>query len=225
MAEITTVIGDSIRLQGNLQGDEDLQVYGRIDGTIQLSRTLIVEPSGVVKADVSVQNAVISGVVVGNVTASDSVEITREGRMVGDIAAPRVILVDGASFKGQVDMGDLELPRPKGMSVGAPRSKPSATPAKAAAAAKAAPAPAAARPAPARAAAPARPTRAEVEVDDEETGAEVEAAAPAPVRSEPARGVAPTPPAPLAPGKKATVVAPRPQLMHSKKRRVAVKKR
>jgi len=151
--------------------------------------------------------------------------ITREGRMVGDIAAPRVILVDGASFKGQVDMGDLELPRPKGMSVGAPRSKPSASPAKVAAAPKSAPAPAAPRatPAPTKAAAPARPSRVEVAVDDEADADEDEEAAP--VRSEPARALPPAPPASMVPGKKATVVAPRPQLMHSKKRRVAVKKR
>ena len=48
-----------------------------------------VKVSGVVKAEVSVRNAVVSGVVVGNISASESVEITREGRMVGDIAAPR----------------------------------------------------------------------------------------------------------------------------------------
>ncbi|MFH1812467.1 MAG: polymer-forming cytoskeletal protein [Pseudomonadota bacterium] len=206
MADVTTVIGDTIRLQGNLQGDEDLQVYGRIDGTIQLSKTLIVESSGVIKADVSVQNAVISGVVVGNITASDAVEITREGRMVGDIVAPRVILVDGASFKGQVDMGNLELPRPQGMSM--PRARPAASPAKTATSA---------RPAPAKVATPARPTRVEAKVVEPEPEPVKPAAEPP--RSEPARMTQ------SSPGKKATVVAPKPQLMHSKKRRVAVKKR
>jgi hypothetical protein len=46
---------------------------------------------------------------VGNVTASESVEITKEGRMVGDISAPRVIIVDGASFRGRIDMGEFEV--------------------------------------------------------------------------------------------------------------------
>jgi hypothetical protein len=67
-----------------------------------------------VKADVTVKNAVISGVVVGNVTATDSVQLTAEGRMVGDLAAPRVIIVDGASFRGRVDMGDVDAERPTG---------------------------------------------------------------------------------------------------------------
>ncbi len=107
----STIIGPSILINGRLSGDEDLTVRGRVEGELSLTKTLIVEPSGIVKANVQVRNAVISGVVVGNVAATESVELTREGRMVGDINAPRVIIVDGASFRGRVDMGNAE-PRP-----------------------------------------------------------------------------------------------------------------
>src|SRR5688500_15579455 len=107
-----TIIGDSILVNGHLQGDEDLTILGRVHGTVNLTKTLVVEESGIVKADVSVRNAIVSGVVVGNITASDSVELTEAGRMVGDIKAPRVIIVDGARFRGTVDMGNLEAPRP-----------------------------------------------------------------------------------------------------------------
>lgn len=103
-----TVIGPSILINGKLSGDEDLTVRGRVEGTLTLTRTLIVETSGIVKADVAVKNAIVSGVVVGNINATESVELTREGRMVGDIRAPRVIIVDGASFRGRVDMGEVE---------------------------------------------------------------------------------------------------------------------
>jgi cytoskeletal protein CcmA (bactofilin family) len=102
-----TVIGPSILINGKLTGDEDLTVRGRVEGELSLTRTLIVEPSGVVKANVTVKNAVVSGVVVGNIQATESVELTHEGRMVGDIHSPRVIIVDGASFRGRVDMGEL----------------------------------------------------------------------------------------------------------------------
>ena len=85
---------------------------GRVEGELSLTRTLIVEASGVVKANVAVKNAVISGVVVGNITATESVELTPDGRMVGDIRSPRVIIVDGASFRGRVDMGELAPGRP-----------------------------------------------------------------------------------------------------------------
>jgi cytoskeletal protein CcmA (bactofilin family) len=103
-----TVIGESVQVRGNLSGDEDLHVLGRVEGSLELDRTLVVAESGVVKAEVSVRNAIVSGIVVGNIHASESVEITREGRMVGDVAAPRLIIVDGASFRGNVDMGDIE---------------------------------------------------------------------------------------------------------------------
>jgi cytoskeletal protein CcmA (bactofilin family) len=107
--DATTIIGESILISGALAGDEDLTVRGRVEGTLTLTRTLVVEPTGMVKAEVQVKNCIIAGVVVGNVTATESVEITKEGRMVGDIAAPRVIIVDGASFRGRIDMGEVDV--------------------------------------------------------------------------------------------------------------------
>ena len=107
----STIIGESILISGSLNGDEDLTVRGRVEGTLTLTKTLLVEPTGIVKAEVQVRNCVIAGAVVGNVTATESVEITKEGRMVGDISAPRVIIVDGASFRGRIDMGEVELDR------------------------------------------------------------------------------------------------------------------
>jgi cytoskeletal protein CcmA (bactofilin family) len=105
----STIIGESILISGSLNGDEDLTVRGRVEGTLTLTKTLVVEPTGIVKAEVQVKNCVIAGVVVGNVTATESVEITKEGRMVGDISSPRVIIVDGASFRGRIDMGEVNV--------------------------------------------------------------------------------------------------------------------
>ncbi|WP_309888711.1 polymer-forming cytoskeletal protein [Archangium sp.] len=171
-----TVVGQSILISGKLTGDEDLTVRGRVEGELTLSRTLIVEPTGVVKANVAVKNAIVSGVVVGNINATESVELTREGRMVGDIHAPRVIIVDGASFRGRVDMGEVEpgrvpadrpaLPRPTavrpamrpGTNVPARPALPAARPTPPAAPARPGTgAPATARPAPPPAPAAGRP--------------------------------------------------------------------
>lgn len=151
----TTIIGESILISGSLNGDEDLTVRGRVEGTLTLTKTLVVEPTGIVKAEVQVRNCVIAGVVVGNVTATESVEITKEGRMVGDIAAPRVIIVDGASFRGRIDMGEVDI---EGERV--PRGRMTA------------PVRPALRPAPARPAAPAKAA--------EKKGEEKTAAAPRP---------------------------------------------
>jgi cytoskeletal protein CcmA (bactofilin family) len=141
----STIIGPSILISGKLTGDEDLTVRGRVEGEVNLTKTLIVEQTGIVKANVAVKNAIVSGVVVGNITASESVELTREGRMVGDIRSPRVIVVDGASFRGRVDMGNAE-PRKEGEK---PAARPVVRPAlRPAPAAPARPAPPAAAKAP-----------------------------------------------------------------------------
>jgi cytoskeletal protein CcmA (bactofilin family) len=130
----STIIGESILISGSLNGDEDLTVRGRVEGTLTLTKTLVVEPTGIVKAEVQVRNCVIAGAVVGNVTATESVEITKEGRMVGDIQAPRVIIVDGASFRGRIDMGevDVEAERPvravASVRVSAPPARPALRP-------------------------------------------------------------------------------------------------
>jgi cytoskeletal protein CcmA (bactofilin family) len=136
----TTIIGESILISGSLNGDEDLTVRGRVEGTLTLTKTLAVEPTGIVKAEVQVRNCVIAGVVVGNVTATESVEITKEGRMVGDIAAPRVIIVDGASFRGRIDMGEVNVEGARGpaRAVAAAPARPALRPAAARPAAKAA---------------------------------------------------------------------------------------
>ncbi|MBN2695727.1 polymer-forming cytoskeletal protein [bacterium] len=99
-----TVIGPSIFIKGNIEGNEDLSVQGRIEGNISLSNTLYLEESGIVKADVSVKNAVVSGVLVGNLEAADSIEITEIGIVVGDLYAPRIVIRDGAKFRGSINM-------------------------------------------------------------------------------------------------------------------------
>jgi cytoskeletal protein CcmA (bactofilin family) len=105
----STIIGETIVVSGNLTGDEDLTVRGRVEGNVTLTKGLVIEPTGVVKAEVQVKTCVVSGTLVGNVTATESVEITKEGRMVGDISAPRVVIVDGAGFRGRIDTGEVDV--------------------------------------------------------------------------------------------------------------------
>ncbi|MBN2526262.1 MAG: polymer-forming cytoskeletal protein [Deltaproteobacteria bacterium] len=106
--EPVTIIGEATAIAGILAGDENLTVHGRIDGSINLSKLLTIESTGVVRAEIKVREAYILGVLEGNLEAEELVHITSEGRMIGDIKAPRVILVDGARFKGNIDMGTKE---------------------------------------------------------------------------------------------------------------------
>jgi len=153
MPDPVTIVGEKTRISGNIEGDEDLRVKGRVDGKIRLTKTLYVEEGGIVQADLEVRVAVVSGVMVGNIQASDLVHIMQSGRMVGDISAPRVILVDGAAFRGRVEMGEADgradaRPRP------ATAARPAAAPTRPIVAAPARPAAVPARPAAASATPP-----------------------------------------------------------------------
>ena len=111
MADKETVIGVETRISGEIRGEEDLVIKGRVDGKIHLSHSLAVEKGAIVQADVDVRNLVISGTLVGNIVASESVRLLATARVVGDLAAPRVIMDAGAAYRGRVDMGDVEAAR------------------------------------------------------------------------------------------------------------------
>jgi cytoskeletal protein CcmA (bactofilin family) len=98
-------IGKSLHVKGELTGSEDLVIEGKVEGSITLSGYKVtVGNSGHVSADIRAKSVVIGGQVNGSVHADERVEVSATGRMVGDIRAPRVVLVDGATFKGKVDM-------------------------------------------------------------------------------------------------------------------------
>ncbi|MFC1609451.1 polymer-forming cytoskeletal protein [Myxococcota bacterium] len=99
-----TVIGKSIVIDGEITGDEDLLIQGTVKGKIQLNESLYVEESGSVEAEIETQNVEVSGQVTGNITAADKVELKTQGRMVGDIKAPRILMADGSSYRGSIDM-------------------------------------------------------------------------------------------------------------------------
>ncbi len=103
-----TVIGETILVTGSLRGDENLTVLGRVEGQVNLSQTLLVAEGGIVKAEVAVHNAVVSGIVVGNVTAADCVHITATGKVLGDVRGKRVILDTGGRINGAIEAGSAK---------------------------------------------------------------------------------------------------------------------
>ncbi|MCC6751009.1 MAG: polymer-forming cytoskeletal protein [Deltaproteobacteria bacterium] len=99
-----TIIGSSIVIDGEISGDEDLVIQGTVKGKITLKDHLLVEGSGVVEADIQTATVTVNGQVTGNISATDKVELKPDCRMVGDIKAPRILIADGAAFRGNVDM-------------------------------------------------------------------------------------------------------------------------
>lgn len=108
-----TVIGKGITIKGELSGEEDVKIEGRVEGKIHLGKNLLVGQTGVIEADVEAENINIGGTVTGNISAQNRVEIVASGTMIGDIRAPRVIVAEGAHFKGNVDMDTSRRPAQK----------------------------------------------------------------------------------------------------------------
>jgi cytoskeletal protein CcmA (bactofilin family) len=103
--EKTVNIGKSISIKGDLTGDEDLTIEGRLDGKIDLkAHNLVVGPHGATKGELNVRNLTVHGRVVGNVSAAELVEIKASGSVLGNIKSSRISIEEGAYFKGSVDL-------------------------------------------------------------------------------------------------------------------------
>ena len=98
-------IGKSVVIKGELNGSEDLTIEGHVEGKIELrDHVLTIGPNGKIKAELFAKSVVVLGEVVGNVSATEKVDIRENGSVEGDITSPRVAIAEGAHFRGSVDM-------------------------------------------------------------------------------------------------------------------------
>jgi cytoskeletal protein CcmA (bactofilin family) len=114
----SALIGAGITVTGDISGTENLVIEGRVEGKIDLSgNQVMVGQSGKVHADVVAKVVKIEGEVQGDIDGKEKVVITKSGDVRGNISAPRVMLEDGALFKGSIDINPAdsavaELPLP-----------------------------------------------------------------------------------------------------------------
>jgi cytoskeletal protein CcmA (bactofilin family) len=100
------MIGQSITIKGEVSGNEDLLIQGRVEGSVNLKQNYVtIGPDGDVKADITGRVVMVEGSVEGNLSAEEQVILRSSAMVQGDIVAPRVVLEDGARFRGGVDMG------------------------------------------------------------------------------------------------------------------------
>ena len=99
------IIGPSIAIKGDVSGDEDLVIQGRVEGTVDLSKhNVTIGPNGRVKADVNGRTVVVEGEVEGDLHGKEQIILRHTAKVVGSIIAPRVALEDGAVFRGGIEM-------------------------------------------------------------------------------------------------------------------------
>ena len=103
-AGAVTTIGPALRIKGEMTGDEDVTVEGRVEGILSLAASLLVAKTGVVEADIRARTVTVHGRIVGNVHGEQRVEILQSGQLEGNIKSPKISIHEGAHFKGNVDM-------------------------------------------------------------------------------------------------------------------------
>jgi cytoskeletal protein CcmA (bactofilin family) len=120
------MIGPSIKIKGNLSGNEDLVIQGRIDGEVLLKRNQVtVGPNGKVKANIHGKSICVEGEVRGDLVGSEEVIIRASGKVQGNIVSPRVTLDNGSKFKGSIDMEpNQDTSKPAAASESATAAKP-----------------------------------------------------------------------------------------------------
>jgi cytoskeletal protein CcmA (bactofilin family) len=108
----TTVLGSRLRIVGDISGDEDLVVNGRLEGKIRVDRKVVVNSGAEVEGDVQGRSVVIGGRVHGQVMATERAELLATGRVQGNVHAPRIVMAEGAQIQGRVVMPSDAATRP-----------------------------------------------------------------------------------------------------------------
>ncbi|MGB5161251.1 MAG: polymer-forming cytoskeletal protein [Thermoanaerobaculia bacterium] len=106
----STYIGPGVKIKGEISADAEVVVDGEVQGRLELRNRLIVGSEGVVDGDIVARSVQVGGRVVGNVRGIDRFELLQSGRIEGDVVSPRVVIAEGAFFKGNLEMASQQEP-------------------------------------------------------------------------------------------------------------------
>ncbi len=123
-----SLVSENISIEGELIGEENILINGRVTGAIRLKGDVVVGQSGVVEADVEADTVVIQGTVKGNVTARNHLEIQATGKMIGDITARSIDIKEGSAFEGRSRMIKSGRDEPASEVLPPPLAPPATTP-------------------------------------------------------------------------------------------------
>ena len=111
----TAWIGRGVVIEGRITSSQDLRIDGSVEGTIEVGdHGLTVGARAAVKANLVARSILISGTVIGNVTATDRLDLQATGSVEGDISTPRLVMADGAVVKGRVDANGSRVKNTQG---------------------------------------------------------------------------------------------------------------
>ena len=102
-------IGKAVKITGQIYSKEDLYVDGDVEGTIELqAHRLTIGPNGKIRCNIKAREVVILGNVQGKVHSTDKLEVRKNASVVGDVTTARIVIEDGAYFKGSIDTAKSE---------------------------------------------------------------------------------------------------------------------
>lgn len=105
------MIGSTISIKGDMSGEEDLLIEGRLEGKIESRRhAVIIGKNGRIKGDIYGKTITVEGTVEGNLYGEEQLIVRQSGTVRGNIVSPRVALEDGSNFKGSIDMSPKDKP-------------------------------------------------------------------------------------------------------------------
>jgi cytoskeletal protein CcmA (bactofilin family) len=128
MAKASTTITAGTLVRGRISGAEDIDLFGRVEGQIEIDGVLKIDGNARADAEITASDIYVYGILIGNATATDTIHLTESALVVGDLTAPRIIIDSGARVKGQVEMtgqGSGQQSRPTPRRAPAPTAPPS----------------------------------------------------------------------------------------------------
>lgn len=105
-----TVIGPKVLFTGEVSGEEDILIQGRLEGDAKVDRRVTVAPSGEVRGDVHARSVVVGGRVYGQIRAAERAELLSTAAVEGNVYAPKVVIAEGAQLQGSVAMSGAPAP-------------------------------------------------------------------------------------------------------------------
>lgn len=104
-ADFATVIGPDAQFKGELTFEGGVRIDGRFEGAITTKGKVLISKGGEVKAEIKASSLVLEGCLVGNLEATDVVELRASGQMEGDVKAAKLLVVEGATLVGRCEVG------------------------------------------------------------------------------------------------------------------------
>jgi len=102
---LNSILGKGCKFKGTIEVEGTLRIDSEFEGVVNCPDTLVVGKSGIVKAEIKVKNAVIGGKVIGNITATNKIELQSGSHIEGDIHTHRLVIDEGVFFEGSCKMG------------------------------------------------------------------------------------------------------------------------